>query len=103
MHRNPPTPDHEHPRRPPAPATTATAGPAPGPADLAHRRPLEKSVSWSRRERLRCLWYRLRLELADLNYASRRLIELQIPWTADPQWHMKTDPPPRKTDIREQS
>ena len=57
-----------------------------------HRRQLEKSVSWSGRERLRCLWYRLRLELADINYASRRLVELQIPWIADPQWHMKTGP-----------
>ncbi len=66
------------------------ASPAPGPADLVRRRQLEKSVSWSGRERLRCLWYRLRLELADLNYASRRLAELQIPWIADPQWHAKT-------------
>jgi hypothetical protein len=39
----------------------AMASPAPGSADLVHRRQLEKSVSWSGRERLRCLWYRLRL------------------------------------------
>ena len=55
------------------------ASPAPGSADLVHRRQLEKSVAWSGRERLRCLWYRLRLELADINYANRRLVELQIP------------------------
>jgi hypothetical protein len=70
------------------------AGPAPGCGDLLHRRQLEKSVSWSGRERLCCVWCRLRLELADMNYASRRLVELQIPWIADPQWHTKTNPPP---------
>jgi hypothetical protein len=41
------------------------------------RRQLEKSVSWSGRERLRCLWYRLRLTIAEMNYASRRMVELQ--------------------------
>ena len=62
-------------------------------ASAIRRQQLEKSVSWSGREWLRCLWYRLRLELADINYANRRLIELQIPWTADPQWHMKSGSP----------
>ena len=94
MPRNHPTPDHQPPGRLPAPDTAATAGPASGTADLVHGRQLERSVSWSGRERLRCLWYRLRLELADMNYASRRLVEVQIPWIADPQWHTKTDPPP---------
>ena len=59
-----------------------------------HTRQLEKSVSWSCRERLRFLWYRSRLTVAEMNYASRRLVELQAPWTVDPQWHTKTDPPP---------
>ena len=77
-----------------APGTAAMASPAPGSADFVHRRQLEKSVAWSGRERLQCLWYRLRLELADINYAQRRLVELQIPWIADPQWHTKTNPPP---------
>jgi hypothetical protein len=94
MHRNPPTPDSERPGRLPAPGTAATASPAHGSADLAHRRQLEKSVSWSGRERLRYLWYRLRLTVAEMNYATRRMVELQAPWTADPQWHMKTNPPP---------
>jgi hypothetical protein len=91
MHRNRPTPDHQSPGRLPTPGTAAMASPAPGPADLVPRRQLEKSVSWSGRERLRCLWYRLRLELADINYASKLLIELQIPWSTDPQWHKKTN------------
>jgi len=93
MPRNHPTPDHQRPGHLPAPDTAAPASPAPGSADPVHRRQLEKSVSWSGRERLRCLWYRLRLTLAEINYANRRIVEIQAPWIADPQWHMKTDPP----------
>ena len=81
MHRNPPTPDQQHPDGLPAPATPAMA--SPGPADLVHRRQLEKSVSWSSRERLRYLWYRLRLTVAEMNYATRRMVELQAPWISD--------------------
>jgi hypothetical protein len=55
----------------------------PPPADLVHRRQLEKSVSWSGRERLRCPWYRLRLTVAEMNYATRRTVELQAPWVSD--------------------
>jgi len=83
MHRNHPTPDHQRPGHLPAPDTAATASPAPGSADLVHRRQLEKSVSWSGRERLRCLWYRLRLTVAEMNYATRRMVELQAPWTSN--------------------
>ena len=83
MHRHPPTPDHEHPRRLPAPDRAATASPAPGSADLVHKRQLEKSVCWSGRERLCCLWYRLRLTVAEMNYATRRTVELQAPWISD--------------------
>jgi hypothetical protein len=83
MQRNHPTPDHEHPGRLPAPDIAATASPASGSADLVHRRQLEKLVSWSGRERLRCLWYRLRLTIAEMNYATRRMVELQAPWISD--------------------
>ena len=83
MPRNHPTPDHQPPGRLPAPDITATASLAPGPADLVHKRQLEKSVSWSGRERLRCLWYRLRLTVAEMNYATRRTVELQAPWISD--------------------
>ena len=77
MHRNHPTPDNEHPSRPAAPGTAATASLPPGSADPVHRRQLERSVSWSGPERLRFLWYRLRLTVAEMNYATRRLAELQ--------------------------
>jgi hypothetical protein len=81
--RNHPTPDNEHPGRLPAPDIAAMTGPAPRSADLVPRRQLEKSVSWSGRERLRCLWYRLRLTVAEMNYATRRTVELQAPWISD--------------------
>ena len=82
MSRNRPTPDHQPPGRLPAPGTAAMASAAPGSADLVHRRQLEKSVSWSGRERLRCLWYRLRLTVTEMNYATRRVVEVQAPWIA---------------------
>jgi len=59
------------------------ASPAPVPPDLLPRRQLEKSISWSGRERLRCLWYRLRLTVAEMNYATWRMVELQAPWISD--------------------
>jgi hypothetical protein len=65
------------PARRPETSPAAMTGPAPGSADLIHRRHLEKTVSWTGRERLRCLWYRLRLTVAEMNYATRRLVELQ--------------------------
>jgi hypothetical protein len=71
-------------QRPPGPPVPAEHGsqhrPDPAPADPIRRRQLEKSVSWSGRERLRCLWYRLRLTVAEMNYATRQMVELQAPW-----------------------
>ena len=87
MYQRMPAPDNETPGAGAPPKTAATTGPAPGSADLIQRRPLEKSVSWSGRERLRCLWYRLRLTVAEMNYATRRMVELQAPWIND-------EPPP---------
>ncbi|HEX6519165.1 MAG TPA: hypothetical protein VF070_04010 [Streptosporangiaceae bacterium] len=51
---------------------------APAQAERVHKRQLEKSVSWTGRERLRCLWYRLRLTVQEMNYATRRMTELQM-------------------------
>ena len=78
MHRNPPPPD-ERPGHLPAPDTAATASSAAGSADLVHRRQLEKSVSWSGRERFRFLWYRLRLTVHEMNYAAGRMADLRRP------------------------
>jgi len=83
MHRRQPAADDQPPGRPPVPGAASMVSPAPCPADLVQRRQLEKSVSWSGRERLRCLWYRLRLTVAEMNYATRRTVEVQAPWIAD--------------------
>jgi hypothetical protein len=83
MPRNHPTPNHQPPGRLPAPRRAVMASAAPGSADLVHRRQLESSLSWSGRERLRCLWYRLRLTVAEMNYATRRMVELQAPWISN--------------------
>jgi hypothetical protein len=64
-------------------ASRARTGYAPGSAEPVHRRQLGKAVSWTGRERLRCLWYRLRLTVAEMNYATRRMVELQAPWISD--------------------
>jgi len=85
MHQNHPTPDQQHPGPRPTPGTAAMAGPASGSAGLVRRRQLEETVSWTGRERLRCLWYRLRLTLAEMNSATQRMLELQAPWIADPR------------------
>ena len=37
----------------------------------------EELVSWTGGERLRFLWYRLRLTVNEMNYAVRRMTELQ--------------------------
>jgi len=38
----------------------------------------EELVCWTGRERLRFLWYRLRLTVSDMNYATRRMLELEM-------------------------
>ena len=43
----------------------------------------ERLVSWTCRERLRFVWYRLRLTVREMNYATRRMVELQAPWISD--------------------
>jgi hypothetical protein len=48
-----------------------------GPTGRIDRRQLEKSVSLARGEWLRSQWYRLRLTVAEMNYATRRAVELQ--------------------------
>jgi hypothetical protein len=60
---------------------------SPGSVDLADRRQLENTVSWTGPERLRCLWYRLRLTVAEMNYATRRVVEIQAPWIAGDRPH----------------
>ena len=44
----------------------------------AETRRLERTVAWTTGERLRCLWYRLRLEISDYHYVARRVVELKL-------------------------
>jgi hypothetical protein len=39
------------------------------------------------RGRLREMCHRIRLAIQEMNYASRRVAELQAPWSVDKQWH----------------
>jgi hypothetical protein len=82
MHPTDRSPKRHDPDRKPETGTAAMASPSPDPADSTHRRQLEKAVSWTGPERLRCLWYRLRLTVAEMNYATRRTVEVQAPWIA---------------------
>jgi hypothetical protein len=41
------------------------------------------------RGRLREGCHRIRLALQDMSYASRRVVELQAPWSVDKQWHWR--------------
>jgi hypothetical protein len=41
-----------------------------------NRRQLERMLSWTVCERLRCLWYGLRLAQSDIDYAFHRMNEL---------------------------
>ena len=74
MSQNPPAPE---PPRPDGFHAPDPGSDTPTSAELVPRRQLEQSVSLTGRERLRLQWYRLRLTVAEMNYATRRLFELQ--------------------------
>ena len=44
----------------------------------ADKKRLERMVAWTTGERLRCLAYRIRLELSDVHYVARRVVELRL-------------------------
>jgi hypothetical protein len=85
MHPAHHSPNRTDPDRALETSDAAMTSPGPDSTDLVHRRHLEKTVSWTGPERLRCLWYRLRLTVAEMNYATRRVVELQAPWISDDQ------------------
>jgi hypothetical protein len=39
--------------------------------------------------RLQSAWHRIRVTVAEMNYATRRVVELQAPWSVDEQWHRR--------------
>jgi hypothetical protein len=34
-------------------------------------------------------WHRILQTVREMNYAARRVVELQAPWSVDQQWHRK--------------
>ncbi len=65
------------PRSPGGSGVAAAANRAASPADQARVRRLEMMGGWICRERLRILWYRLRLTVQEMNYATHRMVGLQ--------------------------
>ena len=57
---------------------TRSAGKAARAARRIQKRQLERSVSWTGPERLRCLWYRLRLTVREAIGANLRMLEWQV-------------------------
>ena len=41
------------------------------------------------RGRLREACHRIHVAIREMNYASRRVIEIQAPWSVDKQWHSR--------------
>jgi hypothetical protein len=39
--------------------------------------------------RLRSAWHRIRFTAQEMNYAVRRITELQAPWIVDEQWYSR--------------
>ena len=39
--------------------------------------------------RLQSAWHRIRVTVAEMNYATRRVVELQAPWSVDEHWHSR--------------
>jgi hypothetical protein len=48
-----------------------------------------QTVDPAERGRLRGAWHRIRRTVQDMNYASRRVVEVQAPWSVDEQWHSR--------------
>jgi hypothetical protein len=67
------------PRQPGTKSGEAAPTAAPhGRVEYLAKRQLERAVTWTGRERLRIVWYRLRFAVQEMNYASKRMIELQM-------------------------
>ena len=67
------------PRRSRTPAGGKAVKPlTPAQADRIQRIQLNELISWTVRERLRCLWYELRLAVREMNYATCRMIDCRV-------------------------
>jgi hypothetical protein len=60
-------------------------------AQLTHQ-PVQATIAQpaaSGAGRLRGAWHQIRVTVAEMNYAARRVVELQAPWAVDEQWHTR--------------
>ena len=80
-----PTTDNERPGRPHPPGTAGRTGPARVPAELIQRRQLERRSPGPAANGSGACGTRLRLTVAEMNYATRQMAELQAPWISDDQ------------------
>ena len=76
-------------------AVTTSSGPAA--VDQVQMRLMEKTGGWTHRERLRVVWYRLRLTVQEMNYATRRMAELQARLPGQPPLAPKAITQPGRT------
>ena len=51
--------------------------------------PVTTQPATTGRHWLRSAWRRIRLAISEMNYASRRVVEVQAPWSVDEQWHRR--------------
>jgi hypothetical protein len=51
--------------------------------------PATMPASPAGRGRIRDACHRIHLTVQEMNYASRRVVELQAPWIVDEQWHRR--------------
>jgi hypothetical protein len=56
---------------------------------LTHEGTQARATETAGRGPLRGAWHRIRLTVAEMNYATRRVTELQAPWSVDQQWHRR--------------
>ena len=49
---------------------------------------IERAAS-SGRGRLWAAWHRIRMTVHEMDYAARRVVEVQAPWSVDEKWHAR--------------
>jgi hypothetical protein len=57
--------------------------------DQATQAPTTQQATTAGRGRLREVCHRVHLAVGDMNYASRRAVEVQAPWSVDKQWERR--------------
>jgi hypothetical protein len=61
-------------------------------AQLTHegtRTRTTETAAFTSAGRLQSTWRRLGKTVHEMNYATRRVVELQAPWIVDEQWHSR--------------